>query len=100
MPTVEAFSNEDGTGTGYLNVSWKPVEGVTKYQIILFNGSIHSYWDVPANQTTCTTKGKGMFPTDEQIELGQVNFLRNGNGTDFASDPSTLYQKHLKLTEV
>lgn len=31
MPTVETFLNEDGTGTGYLNVSWKPVEGVSKY---------------------------------------------------------------------
>lgn len=61
------------------------------YQSILFNGSIHSYWDVPADQTNWTTKGKGMFPNDEQIDLGQVNFLRNGNGTDFAFDPSTLY---------
>ncbi|WP_335479085.1 HNH endonuclease [Gottfriedia acidiceleris] len=36
MPTVEVYSNEDGTGTGYLDISWEPIEGVTKYQIILF----------------------------------------------------------------
>lgn len=96
-PNVEAFSNEDGTGTGYLDVSWEPVEGITKYQIILFNGSIHSYWDVPADQTTWTTKDKGMFPTNEQIEAGQVNFRRDGKGTDFVVDPSTLYKKAFEI---
>lgn len=70
MPTVEAFSNDDGTGTRYLDVSWEPIENATKYQVILFNGSIHSYWDVPADETFWTTKGKGMFPTDAQIDNG------------------------------
>ncbi|MFF2878538.1 hypothetical protein ACFVR2_19680 [Gottfriedia sp. NPDC057991] len=52
MPTVKAL---DGTGTGYLDVYWQPVDAIKKYQVILFNGSIHSYWDIPANQTTWTT---------------------------------------------
>ncbi|MFF2878536.1 hypothetical protein ACFVR2_19670 [Gottfriedia sp. NPDC057991] len=97
MPTVEAFSNENGTGTGYLNVSWKPVEGVTKYQVILFNGSIHSYWDVPADKTSWTTKGKGMFPTAEQIDAGQVNFKRDGSGGEFSIDPTYLYEKTFEV---
>ncbi|MFD4707504.1 hypothetical protein ACFWM3_22005 [Gottfriedia sp. NPDC058432] len=96
-PTVEAFSNDDGNGTGYLNVSWKPVEGITKYQVILFNGSIHSYWDVPADETTWTTKGKRMFPTLEQIEAGQVNFKRDNSGTDFLTDPSVLYKRAFEI---
>ncbi|MFC9744211.1 hypothetical protein ACFVKC_40720, partial [Streptomyces noursei] len=91
MPTVETISNEDGTG--YLDVSWEPVEGVKNYQILLFNGSIHSYWDVPANGTSWTTKGKGMFPTNEQIEAGKINFLRDGSGGEFATDPYNLYSK-------
>ncbi|MFF3021090.1 hypothetical protein ACFVRR_00300 [Gottfriedia sp. NPDC057948] len=90
-PTVEAIKNNDDTG--YINVSWKPVENVTKYQIILFNGSMHSYWDVPADQTSWTTKGKGMFPTKEQLEAGQVNFHRNGTGTEFSTDPCDIYQR-------
>lgn len=97
MPTVETFSNEDGTGTGYLDVSWEPVEGVSKYQIILFNGSIHSYWDVSADQTTWTTKNKRMFPTAEQIEAGHVNFRRDGSGTEFSANPSTLYKKAYEI---
>ncbi|MFF3022460.1 hypothetical protein ACFVRR_07330 [Gottfriedia sp. NPDC057948] len=92
-PTVEAFSNDDGTDTGYIDVSWEPVEGVTKYQVILFNGSIHSYWDVPSEETSWTTKDKGMFPIIEQIENGQVNFRRDGKATDFSIDPTTLYKK-------
>ncbi|MFD4707835.1 hypothetical protein ACFWM3_23735 [Gottfriedia sp. NPDC058432] len=92
-PTVEAFSNDDGTDTGYIDVSWEPVEDVIKYQVILFNGSIHSYWDVPAEETSWTTKDKGMFPTIEQIENGQVNFRRDGKATDFSIDPTTLYKK-------
>ncbi|MEH7511472.1 hypothetical protein V7146_01820 [Gottfriedia acidiceleris] len=97
MPTVDTFSNEDGSGTGYLDVSWAPVDGVTKYQVILFNGSIHSYWDVPANQNNWTTKGKGMFPTKDQIEGGQVNFRRDGTGSDFSADPSKLYKKAFEV---
>ncbi|MFF3023658.1 hypothetical protein ACFVRR_13545 [Gottfriedia sp. NPDC057948] len=96
-PTVEGFSNEDGTGTGYLDVSWEPIEDVTKYQIILFNGSIFSYWDIPANETTWTTKDKGLFPTGEQLESGQVNFIRDGSGTDFPGDPSTFYNKAYEI---
>ncbi|MEH7453436.1 hypothetical protein [Gottfriedia acidiceleris] len=96
-PTVETYSNEDGSGTGYLDVSWMPVDGVTKYQVILFNGSIHSYWDIPANQNTWTTKGKGMFPTKEQIGGGQVNFRRDGTGTDFSAGPSKLYKKAFEV---
>ncbi|MEH7613666.1 hypothetical protein [Gottfriedia acidiceleris] len=89
-PTVEAFSNDDGTDTGYIDVSWEPVEGVTKYQVILFNGSIHSYWDVPSEETSWTTKDKGMFPTIEQIENGQVKFRRDGSGTEFSVFSVTL----------
>lgn len=96
-PIVEAFSNEDGTGTGYLDVSWEPVEGVTNYQVILFNGSIHSYWDVAAEETSWTSKGKGMFPTAEQIDAGQINFRRDGSGTEFSVNPSTLYKKAYEI---
>ncbi|MFF2879247.1 hypothetical protein ACFVR2_23435 [Gottfriedia sp. NPDC057991] len=93
IPTVEAFSNGNETGKGYFNVSWEPVDGVTKYQVILFNGSIHSYWNVPADQTSWTTKDKGMFPTEGQIEVGQVDFRRDGKGTEFSIDPSSLFKK-------
>ncbi|AOH56455.1 hypothetical protein ABE28_018970 [Peribacillus muralis] len=96
-PAVEAFSHDDGTGTGYLNVSWEPIDNVTKYQVLIFNGSKHSYWTVPADQVFWTTKGKGMFPTVEQLEEGQVDYLRNGSGTEFPIDPSPFYKKAHEL---
>lgn len=94
-PVVEAHSN--GDGTGYLDVSWNPVEGAEKYQVILFNGSYHSYWDVPATETSWTTQGKGMFPTPDQVEAGQVDFMRNGSGQEFIDEPSYLYLKANEL---
>lgn len=94
-PIVEAHSN--GDGTGYLDVSWNPVEGAEKYQVILFNGNRHSYWDVAATETSWTTQGKGMFPTPSQIEAGQVDFLRTGTGGEFALNPNDLYTKAYEL---
>ncbi|WP_159562741.1 MULTISPECIES: hypothetical protein [unclassified Exiguobacterium] len=90
-PYVEPYLMEDGKGSLY--VEWDEVEGAEKYQVILFNGSYHSYWDTPADQPYFSTAGKGMFPTAEQLEAGQVDFRRDGTGTDFAVNPQALYQK-------
>lgn len=42
-------------------------------------------------------KGKGIFPTIEQIKAGQVNFKRDGSGTEFDADPSLLYGKAFEV---
>jgi hypothetical protein len=38
-----------------------------------------------------------MFPTPDQIEVGQVDFLRNGTGDEFALSPNELYTKAYEL---
>lgn len=96
-PQVDAYLNKDDLSKGYLNVSWEPLDGVSKYQVILFNGSVHSYWDVPANTTVFTTQGKGMYQTEDQINSGQVNYRRDGKGTDFSVNPSNLYSKAFEV---
>ncbi|MGG2028759.1 hypothetical protein AB1282_23925 [Gottfriedia sp. S16(2024)] len=93
MPAVEAYSNEDGTETGYLDISWEPIEGVTKYQIILFNGSVHSNWDVPADETTWTTKDKGMFPTSEQSTYTLTPSIAL-SGISFSVSPAKKFSFH------
>ncbi|WP_159563698.1 hypothetical protein [Exiguobacterium sp. 8H] len=74
-------------------MSWEAIPGAEKYQVILFNGAYHSYWDVPATETSWTTKGKGMFPTPEQLQTGTIDYLRNGSGMELLAQPSPLYEQ-------
>lgn len=92
-PTVEAHLSAPNAVTGHLDVSWEAIPGAEKYQVILFNGAYHSYWDVPATETSWTTKGKGMFPTPEQLQAGTIDYLRNGTGMELLAQPSPLYEQ-------
>lgn len=96
-PIVEAFPNEEPSGTGYLDISWEPVPNVKNYQVILFNGSNYSYWDVPADQTGFSTNSMGIFPTTDQLQAGQTDFKTDGSGTEFSLDPKPLYKKVFEL---
>lgn len=99
-PKVIAKINSENPQQGYLEVSWQPVENAMGYQVVLYNGIKNSYWDVPKGELTWTTKGKGMFPTEKQLSEGEVNFLRNQSGEDFAINPSVLYEAvHRKTGE-
>lgn len=94
-PEVEAFAN--GDGTGYLNVSWDPVEYAQKYQLFLFNGHQYATWDVPVTSTSWTTKGKKIYPTLEQLDDGRIDFLKDGTGQELADEPSYLYTKSWEI---
>ncbi|MDM5283867.1 hypothetical protein ABEI56_04565 [Peribacillus castrilensis] len=96
-PFVEAIPYDDGTGTGYLDVSWEPVANAQKYQILLFNGSKHHYFTVNGDITEWTTKGKKMFPTPKHIETGMIDYLRDGSGMELSIDPTSLYKKAFEV---
>ncbi|PKH09751.1 DNRLRE domain-containing protein [Planomicrobium sp. MB-3u-38] len=90
-PTVKATNNNDGTDTGYLDVSWPSVPGAKDYIVYLYNG--HSYQGFPAgNVTSWSTKGKNIWPTDEQLYNGHYQLSSNGLGQELPVDPSETYQ--------
>lgn len=89
--TVKTTSNGPGTGTGYMDLTWNAVPGATGYKVILSNG--YNYQQFPVgNVTSWTSKGKGIFPTQAEIDEGEFDFHTDGKGVEFANDPRELYE--------
>lgn len=90
-PTVKATNYNDGTDTGYLDVSWPSVPGAKDYIVYLYNG--HSYQGFKAgNVTSWSTKGRKLWPTDEQLYNGSAELSTNAKGQELPVDPSETYQ--------
>lgn len=96
-PIVEAYSNNNGTNTGYMNISWEPILGATGYQLIFFNGHKHQYITVGKDVTSWSSQDKAIFPKEDHIEVGNINFRNDKTGQDFPIDPSVLYKKAYEL---
>lgn len=94
-PTYSAFANETDN-KGYFNLEWDGVEGATSYDIEIFNGNNYERFSV-GDETSWTSKGKRIFPTEAQaatLTVGQTNaFRKSGDGRDFLTDPRILYRK-------
>ncbi|WP_461611878.1 DNRLRE domain-containing protein [Cytobacillus kochii] len=90
-PSVNALSNGSGTGTGYLDISWNKVDGATGYKVLLYNGKSYDSFNV-GNVTNWSTKGKKIWPTDEQIKDGQYKLRTDKTGTELAFNPNSVYQ--------
>ncbi|MBC1490835.1 hypothetical protein HCI99_03260 [Listeria booriae] len=93
--TIKTVSNGVGTGTGAMNLSWKAMPGATGYKVIIGNGYNYEYFSV-GNVTSWTTKGKGIFPTKAELDKGLYRFHTDGKGTEFANDPTQLYENTFK----
>ncbi|MBC1211013.1 hypothetical protein HB815_08720 [Listeria booriae] len=93
--TIKTVSNGAGTGTGAMNLSWKAMPGATGYKVIIGNGYNYEYFTV-GNVTSWTTKGKGIFPTKAELDKGLYRFHTDGKGTEFANDPTQLYENTFK----
>lgn len=89
-PAVQAYTHDDGTGKGYIDVSWDPVPGATQYRVLLFNGwEYQSFW--AGNNTTWSSRGKGIFPTQEMLNKGQYELCLNGEGEELSINPAEVY---------
>ncbi|MBC2371438.1 hypothetical protein HBP98_05380 [Listeria booriae] len=93
--TIKTVSNGVGTGTGAMNLSWKAMPGATGYKVIIGNGYNYEFFSV-GNVTSWTTKGKGIFPTKAELDKGLYRFHTDGKGTEFANDPTQLYENTFK----
>ncbi|WP_158318940.1 DNRLRE domain-containing protein [Robertmurraya kyonggiensis] len=56
-PSGESYSNGDGTGTGFVELSWPPMSGATGYKVWIFNGLEYESFDV-GNSTNWSTLEK------------------------------------------
>lgn len=94
-PTIKTYTNGPGTGTGYMDISWKAMPGATNYKIVISNGYNYEYFTT-GNVTTWSTKGKKIFPTQAEISQGLYKFHADGKGVEFATDPRALYENGYK----
>ncbi|MBC1578802.1 hypothetical protein HB905_13895, partial [Listeria seeligeri] len=67
------------------------MEGAIGYKVIIGNGFNYEHFSV-GNVTNWTTKGKNIFPTEEEIKEGNYKFHRDGKGVEFANNPRDLYE--------
>lgn len=103
LPTVTTgtYSETDtvNKGRGWLNVKWNKVTNATGYKVRIWNGSVYKNYIVGKDTTSISTKGKKIWPTDDQIKAGtkdlyDVNFddaTSVGKGAELPIDPSTTY---------
>jgi len=87
-PTGTVTSNNDGSG--YANLSWNTVKGATGYRIKIFNGATYQTFNV-GNVTSWSTKGKGIWPTADEIAAGKYQLHSDGKGTELSTYPSGVY---------
>jgi len=83
--------NTPGKDTGEVELYWDPVPGAEKYVIGIFNGK--NYTEIPTNSNAdyWTSKGKGIWPRQSEIEQGRYQLHTNGGGTELPIDPRGVY---------
>ncbi|MBC2315324.1 DUF1175 family protein [Listeria booriae] len=88
---IKTTSNGAGTGTGYMDISWSAVPDAIDYKVVIGNGYNYEYFNT-GNVTNWSTKGKNIFPTQEEIDEGKYKFHKDGMGEEFANNPRDLYE--------
>lgn len=90
-PVGEMFTY--GDGRGYVNLSWEAVPNATGYKVWVFNGVAYESINV-GNTTSWSTKGKAIWPTDDEISQGKFNIHTDLSkpGSELALNPSYAYR--------
>ena len=87
---VTAYGNALNSGTGYLNLNWGTVEGASNYYVGIHNGKAYEYFYVNG-ATSWTTQGKGIWPTEDEINSGRYLLHHDGAGTELPTIPAFSY---------
>ena len=87
-PTLTATPHGYGTNSesGWVDLSWNKVSGASGYTIGIYNGQKYEYQFV-GNTTSFTTKGKNLWPTDEEIAAGKYALHWDGAGQELPNIP-------------
>ncbi|SEN28291.1 RHS repeat-associated core domain-containing protein [Terribacillus saccharophilus] len=89
-PNGIAYTNLKSDNSGYIMMDWDAVEGATGYKIWISNGKTFTSFDV-GDVDQWTTQGKGIWPTQAEIDAGKSALHTDGKGAEFAVDPSPVY---------
>lgn len=87
---VTAYGNALNSGTGYLNLNWGTVEGASNYYVGIHNGKAYEYFYVNG-ATSWKTQGKGIWPTEDEINSGRYLLHHDGAGAELPTIPAFSY---------
>ena len=88
--TAAASGNGINSGSGYVDLSWTASEESDNYYVGVFNGKSYEYFYV-GNRTSWTTKDKGIWPTEEEINEGRYLLHGDGAGAELPMLPALSY---------
>jgi len=83
-------NNHPGKTTGDVELYWDAVPGATSYKVCMFNGKNYTEISI-GNYTYWTSKGKGIWPTQSEIDSGRYQLHTDGLGTELPIDPRPVY---------
>ncbi|WP_158651604.1 Ig-like domain-containing protein [Mesobacillus jeotgali] len=89
-PSGRGYNFGENSGKGRIDLQWYSVSGAKGYKVLIFNGKEYEEIDV-GNQTTWTSLGKKIWPTEEQIHQGEYKLRLDGSGGDFTDKPAEVY---------
>lgn len=80
------------SGKGYVNLQWSKVTGAKGYRVYLFNGKEYKkvYEGTEANWSSLN---KNIWPTEDQLAIGETYLRLDGTGSNLSDTPGTLYKK-------
>ena len=87
---LTAHGNGANTGTGYVDLNWDTVEGASNYYVGIFNGKNYEYFYV-GNKTSWSTKGLGIWPTQDEISAGRYALHGDKSGSELPMIPASTY---------
>ncbi|MBT2739025.1 Ig-like domain-containing protein [Bacillus sp. ISL-7] len=91
-PSGIANSLQANSGKGKINLQWSSVTGAKGYRVYLYNGKeFEQVYDGAA--TSWSSFGKNLWPTNDQINNGDVALRKDGLGTDLSDNPGLVYQR-------
>lgn len=92
----DALNDTNASGRGSVTLSWAPVAAASSYNIYLSDGNTFRFAG-STSDSSWTSSGKGLFPSDSAVSALPVNFADNpylsGGGLDLRDDPRALYLK-------
>jgi RHS repeat-associated protein len=90
-PTGTTYAYPQSQGRGHIALNWTPVNGADKYKVLLYNGVGYEAFDA-GKETSWSTEGKKLWPTDSEITNQRYLLHTDGQGSELPIDPSPVYR--------
>ncbi|WP_026695477.1 Ig-like domain-containing protein [Peribacillus kribbensis] len=90
-PTAITYGHQPNSSQGTVKLQWTSVTGAKGYRMYMYNGT--GYEKIYEGQeTSWTSLGKNIWPTNQQITSGDYSLKKDGTGTELSDEPGKVYR--------